>query len=69
MYPENVVHSIDRNKIGSASLGGACRAIMEGRGPLNDGKTYTAFFQHKQFFKKNSAQLTRKEHYQLFVQP
>ena len=42
---ENVVHSIDRNKISSASLGGACRAITEGRGPLNDGKTYITFFQ------------------------
>ena len=37
---ENVVHSIDRNKISSASLGGACRAIIEGREPLNAGKTY-----------------------------
>ena len=37
---ENVVHSIERNNISSASLGGGCRAITEGRCPLNGGKTY-----------------------------
>ena len=37
---EKVVHSIERSKISSASLGGACRAITEGRGPLNAGKAY-----------------------------
>lgn len=40
---ENVVHSIERNKTSSASVGGACRAIIEGRGPLNAGKTYVSF--------------------------
>ena len=59
---ENVVHSIDRNKISSASLGEACRAIMEGRGPLNAGKTYITFLsaQAKNTIKIFSTQLTRK---------
>ena len=63
---ENVVHSIDRNKISSASLGGACRAIMEGRGPRNAGKTYITFFQLK-LFKKVQCSLHGK-HCQLSVQ-
>ena len=59
---ENVVHSIDRNKISSASLGEACRAIMEGRGPLNAGKTYITFLsaQTKNIIRMFSTQLTRK---------
>ena len=62
---ENVVHSIDRNKISSASLGGACRAIIEGRGPLSAGKTYKTF-QHK--LKTLFSTHLHGKHYQLFVQ-
>jgi hypothetical protein len=35
---ENVVHSIDLNKNASASVGGGCNAIIDGRGPRSSGR-------------------------------